>query len=83
MQKNKLEAVFNALNELQNDTTVPRNVKNKIDAIYEILRDESSDISIRINKVLQELEEITEDANMQAYTRTQIWNVISLLEIVQ
>ncbi|HLD88725.1 MAG TPA: UPF0147 family protein [Candidatus Nanoarchaeia archaeon] len=78
----KLSSVLEALNELQNDNTVPRNVKNKVGAIIEILKDETTDVSIRINKVMQELEEITEDPNMQAYIRTQIWNVVSLLEMV-
>ena len=35
----------------------------------------------KINKALHELEEVAEDTNMQPYTRTQIWNVVSLLEL--
>lgn len=83
MANKNLDNVLSALEELQHDSTVPRNIKNKIDAIIAILNDESADISIRISKVHQELEEIAEDVNMQTYTRTQIWNVVSLLEMVR
>jgi len=39
-----------------------------------------TDLSIRINKALNELDEIADDTNIQSYTRTQIWNIVSLLE---
>jgi uncharacterized protein (UPF0147 family) len=73
--------IIEALSELQNDTSVPRNVKSKIMGIIGVLQDDS-EVSIRINKALNELDEISEDSNMQPYTRTQIWNVVSLLETI-
>ncbi|MBU0461926.1 MAG: UPF0147 family protein, partial [Nanoarchaeota archaeon] len=39
------------------------------------------ELSIRINKALSELDEISDDTNLQAYTRTQIWNIASMLEM--
>lgn len=71
--------VINSLNEIQEDSTVPRNVRTKIEAIISSLREEA-EISIRVSKALSELDEIASDINLQAYTRTQIWNVISALE---
>jgi len=35
---------------------------------------------IRINKALHELEEIADDINLQPFTRTQLWNIVSILE---
>jgi uncharacterized protein (UPF0147 family) len=74
-----LSEAFAALQELREDNTVPRNVKSKIEEVQKILQ-ANTDISIRVNKALNELEEISNDTNMQPYTRTQVWNVISLLE---
>jgi uncharacterized protein (UPF0147 family) len=74
-----LSEIFNALGELGEDATVPRNVKSKIEEVQKILKNDT-DVSIRVNKALNELEEISNDTNIQPYTRTQIWNVISLLE---
>ena len=41
---------------------------------------EDKEISIKINKALDELDEIGDDANMEPYTRSQIWNLVSALE---
>ena len=38
------------------------------------------DSSIKINKALNILEDVADDSNLEAYTRTQILNVVSLLE---
>lgn len=77
--KKQVEQVIEFLSDLEGESGVPKNVKSKIQGIISELKDRK-DISIKINKALTELEEIADDANMQSYTRTQIWSVISLLE---
>ncbi|MBW2980536.1 UPF0147 family protein [Candidatus Woesearchaeota archaeon] len=77
--KKQVDQVIEFLSDLKEESGVPKNVKSKIQEIINSLHDRS-DISIKINKALTNLEEIADDANMQSYTRTQIWNVISLLE---
>lgn len=75
--------IINDINEiltgLEGDGAVPRNVKEKIKNILSFLN-EDSDIKIRVNKALHELDCIADDPNLESYTRTQIWNVVSLLE---
>jgi len=75
----KIADMVNLIEELQSDTTVPRNVKDKLDFCASTLQEES-EISLRIDKARHALEEISEDSNLQSYTRTQIWNISSLLE---
>lgn len=75
----EVDDVISVLSELLEDTTVPKNVRTKIQMIIESLN-EKTDLSIRINKALSLLDEISDDNNIQAYTRTQIWNIASLLE---
>ena len=82
MTEEKIKDITNALSELSNDSAVPKNVKNKINQMINILEDDS-ELSIRINKVLNDLDEIADDTNMQAYTRIQILNIVSLLETIQ
>jgi len=77
MSKN-LEEVYRALEEIKEDNTVPRNVKGKMDEIAQILKAE--DQSLGMNKALSELEFISNDVNMESFTRMQILQVISLLE---
>ena len=82
MTEEKIKEIINALSELSEDMGVPKNIKNRINHVIEVLN-ESSDLSIRVNKVSNELDEILDDTNMQAYTRIQILNIVSLLETTQ
>ena len=70
------------LEELKDDVTVPKNVRLKIEKVIEVL---NSDLEtpIKISKALNELEVIADDVNLQSYTRTQVWNVISILEKIK
>ncbi len=75
--------IIESLEELANDNTVPRNIKSKVAEVVSTLKDEDGeDMSIKINKALSTLDEISDDTNIQAYTRTQIWNIASLLEMM-
>lgn len=74
--------VIEAISELKEDHTVPKNVKAKLDNVMAMLNEKIED-SIKISRVLHEIEEISEDSNMQSYTRTQIFNVVSLLEMIK
>jgi len=76
----EFELVIQALEELQNDVAVPRNVKTKIELTIKALQEQTRD-SLRASKALHELEDITDDNNMQPHIRTQIFNVVSLLEM--
>ena len=58
---------------------IPKNIKIKIKSIINILKGDI-ELSIKINKALNELDEISNDANLEPYTRTQIWNIVSILE---
>jgi len=78
----RIQNIIDALEEISTDSTVPKNVKSKITTKIAHLK-EKADVSIRVNKALSELDEISEDTNLQSYTRTQIWNIASLLEGIE
>lgn len=75
----ELDVVLTSLSEIKEDITVPKNVRSKIESVIVTLK-EDTELSIKINKTLNDLDEISNDVNLQSYTRTQIWNAISLLE---
>jgi uncharacterized protein (UPF0147 family) len=81
MGQEELNNVIDTLRELMEDNTVPKNIKSKIEEIITLLRDEG-DESMKISKALGELDEIANDVNLQPYTRTQVWNVASMLEML-
>jgi len=79
----RVQNVVSALEELVGDGSVPRNIKAKVETIMTILKsDDGEDMNIKINKALSELDEISDDTNLQPYTRTQIWNIVSMLEMI-
>ncbi len=81
MNKTNLIEVINALKELENDSSVPKNIKAKLKNIIVDLQ-QDGEHSMKISRALHELEDITEDTNMQAYTRTQIFDIVSSLEVI-
>jgi len=71
--------IISSLNEIQVDFAVPKNVRMQIQGIIGTLREEA-ELPIKVNKALNDLDNIANDINLQSYTRMQIWNVISVLE---
>lgn len=74
--------IIDLLKELQDDSTVPRNVKSKLKDMQEVLEKEEGELSLRINRILADVEEIANDINLPMFIRTQIWNLTSMLESV-
>ena len=79
MAESDIKEVIDFMSELMNDNTVPRNIKTKMETVIKSLQ-ENQDRSLRINKALSVLEEVSDDNNIQPYTRTQLWNIVSMLE---
>ena len=77
------EDVFNMISKIEEDNTVPKNIKIKIQNITIDLKEEKKEIDVRINRALQDLDEISEDNNIPDYIRTQIWSIVSLLESIE
>ena len=78
-QISEVATIVISLNEIQDDGTVPRNVRTHIQGIISTLKNET-ELSIKVNKALNTLGEIANDVNLQSYTRAQIWNIMSILE---
>ena len=78
-QISDVQTVVNSLNEIQEDASVPRNVRTQVQEVISTLKDDT-EVSIKVNKALNKLDELSGDVNLQAYTRAQIWNVMSVLE---
>jgi uncharacterized protein (UPF0147 family) len=71
--------VVDFIKELSTDNTMPRNVREKLNHINQILQSDQ-DINICKDKAMIELDDISNDVNLKCYTRTQIWNVVSMIE---
>lgn len=74
-----LDHVIEMFVELGEDSTVSKGIRVKIVAMKEELEN-TNDISLSLNKVLSDLEELSSDVNIPAYVRTQFWHITSVLE---
>jgi uncharacterized protein (UPF0147 family) len=75
-----LQQALAILDDLKDDSTLPKNVRSTIATIIEMLSDDEIDISIRVDKAMLELEQISSDANIQSYSRTMLYQVTTNLE---
>lgn len=81
MSEENINKVIENMKELMGDADVPKNVKTKVENAMRCLQ-EKEELKIRINKALDQLEQIGEDNNIEPYTRSQIWNLVSALEMI-
>ena len=79
MELNDVNFAITSLTEINDDNSVPRNVRMQIQTILTTFKDQV-ELPIKVNKALNVLGELSNDVNLQGYTRTQIWNVMSILE---
>lgn len=79
MVEKDIKQVVELLEQIVNDRTVPRNIRAAAENAMTALAEEGSR-ELRISTAVHTLDEIINDPNMPMYTRTQIWNIVSMLE---
>ena len=76
----KTNQAMSILTMVADDNTTPRSIRRTAKQASDLLVDESLSIAARAANAIDILDEISQDPNMPMYTRTRIWNVISVLE---
>jgi uncharacterized protein (UPF0147 family) len=74
--------VIEILDRIINDRSVPRNIREAVERAKNALNGREEE-ELKINTAIVTLDEISNDPNMPLYTRTQIWNAVSLLEQIK
>ena len=80
MELERMRNVVDILSQIEEDFSVPKNIRVKIRGLVTSLNEQDESIGIRIDRSLQQLDEISDDPNLSSFTRMQIWNVVSVLE---
>jgi uncharacterized protein (UPF0147 family) len=75
----EMKEVSEMLGGLVNDSTIPKNIRKALSEAKGRL-DSDEDMSVKLSAAIYLIESITEDINMPAHARTQIWAIISALE---
>jgi len=82
MEEKILLEIMELLSQIENDYGIPRNIRLKIKSACAALETSDKCVSIRVDKSIQELDDISDDPNIPVYARTQIWNIVSKLESI-
>jgi uncharacterized protein (UPF0147 family) len=80
-QQESIGEVTENIDMLLEEPSMPKNLKAKLETIKETFSQEN-EISITTNKALAELDDIANNPTLDQHIRTQIWNIVSLLEKV-
>ncbi len=75
--------IISTLTVIKEDESVPRNVRSKIDNAITYLNNDNTEACLKIDQILQELDDISNDPNVPTYTRIEILNIISVLGGIQ
>lgn len=79
----KLNQVKLMLESILSDPRVPRNIKRVVNEAINYLNDETMEIEVKTSAAISVLDEISTDVHMPLYTRTQIWNIVTILEEIR
>jgi uncharacterized protein (UPF0147 family) len=71
------------LSMISEDRTTPRNIRRVAKNALDMLGDDSMTRAVKAANVISILDDISQDPNMPPYTRTRIWNIVSLLEVIK
>lgn len=82
-ENKKLLQIVEVLNQVIEDTSVPRNIRRSAEEARNTLLNEKEEIGVRVGSAIYILEEISNDRNLPTHARTLIWNVASELETVK
>jgi uncharacterized protein (UPF0147 family) len=79
----RLRQIMEVLDQLAEDTSVPRNIRRGATEAKDRLLQKSEALDIRSASAIMILDELANDPNIPLHGRTLIWNIISQLETVK
>jgi len=80
MDENLYSEVLALMDDLSEDTSIPRNIRKMSSDSKEKLLDEKESLDLRCATVISELDDISNDPNVPSHGRAAIYTIISKLE---
>lgn len=77
-----LTPIIIILDRIISDRTVPKNIRTAAESSKAVLNSKDP-LEVTVSTAIHTLDEIINDPNIPMYTRTQIWNIVSMLEQVR
>jgi uncharacterized protein len=83
MSDKKISQITQVLDQVIDDTSVPRNIRRSAEEAKKLLLNDKDDLSVRVSSAIYILEDISNDRNLPIHARSTIWNVASELETIR
>lgn len=78
-----LTEAIELIDEICEEQGMPKNIKTILIEVRGSLQDNSRDVRLILDEAKEKISNLSEDPNLQSFSRTQIWNLSSALEEVQ
>ena len=79
-RQKKLDYLCSALDQLLEDTSVPRNIRRGAESAKKVLTDASAALDVRKSSATNILDDLANDPNIPVHGRTMIYMIMSRLE---
>ena len=79
MGSKKLDEIANNLEELVGDTSIPKNIRKALSDACSRLKSNEEEV-VKVSAAIYLIESVSDDINMPAHARTQIWAIMGELE---
>ncbi|MFH1393999.1 MAG: UPF0147 family protein [Candidatus Micrarchaeota archaeon] len=80
--KMDVSQISEMLSALVTDSTIPKNIRKALSEAKGRL-DGEEEINVKVSAAIYLVESISDDINMPAHARTQVWAILSALESIK
>lgn len=81
MSDQKLVEVIKLIAALSGDVTIPKNIRKALSDAKERL-ESADELNVKVSSAIYLIDSVSDDINMPAHARTQMWSVVSMLEAI-
>ncbi len=79
--KSDIEAIAELMANVTEDTSVPRNIRSALDEAKKTILSAVDDVAL--SRAIYLLDDVSNDINLPAHARTDLWTIISELETLK
>jgi uncharacterized protein len=81
--KESMKGAIETLEQITSSNSTPKTIKKSITDLITDLKNPEYSLSVRAANTISLLDDVTQDANMPSYVRTQLWQAVSKLESIR
>lgn len=81
--KESMKRAIETLEQITSSNSTPKTIKKSITDLVIELKNSEYSLSVRAANTISLLDDVTQDANMPSYVRTQLWQAVSKLESIR